>query len=78
MSICCGSTAGGSFGKGLVVSNSYALNRCMAPVFSQGHPYLELIRQCVADGIVFVFAAGNNHAEGLCGFPAPADGPNTI
>ncbi|HET9209388.1 MAG TPA: S8 family serine peptidase [Thermoanaerobaculia bacterium] len=68
----------GSFGGGLVVSNSYALYSCTAPAFSEGHPYLDLIRLCVRAGMVFVFAAGNNHDSGLCGFPAEDDRPNTI
>jgi subtilisin family serine protease len=68
----------GSFGEGLVVSNSYALYACAPPSFSQGHPYLDLVRLCVQAGIVFVFAAGNNHAGGMCHFPAVDDRPNTI
>lgn len=67
-----------SFPGGLVVSNSYALYTCTAPSFSQGHPYLDLVRLCVQAGMVFVFAAGNNHAAGLCNFPADDHGPNTI
>lgn len=68
----------GAFAKGLVVSNSYGLYTCTAPAFPQGHPYVELVRQCIAEGIVFIFAAGNNHAFGLCEHPADADQPNTI
>jgi serine protease AprX len=68
----------GTFGKGLVVSNSYALYTCATPSFSDGHPYLDLVRLCVRAGMVFVFAAGNNHGTGLCGFPAEDDRPNTI
>jgi subtilisin family serine protease len=68
----------GSFTGGLVVSNSYALYTCQAPDFPEGHPYLDLIRLCVQAGMAFVFAAGNNHGSGLCGFPAEDDGPNTI
>ena len=30
-----------------------------------------LFRLCVAEGMVFVFAAGNNHAAGLCKHPNP-------
>lgn len=69
---------GGEFPNGLVVSNSYGLYRCTPPNFPQGHPYVDLVKQCIADGIVFVFAAGNNHATGLCNNPEVADIPNTI
>jgi subtilisin family serine protease len=68
----------GSFPGGLVVSNSYGLYTCQPPEFPEGHPYVDLIRRCVAAGIVFVFAAGNNHAAGLCKYPAHDDKPNTI
>jgi subtilisin family serine protease len=68
----------GAFPKGLVVSNSFGLYTCTAPTFPNGHPYVDLIRLCVANDIVFVFAAGNNHGFGLCKHPAPDDGPNTI
>lgn len=68
----------GGFGKGLVISNSYALYSCAPPDFPKGHPYLDLVRLCVRAGMVFTFAAGNNHAEGLCRFPATDDSPNTI
>jgi len=66
------------FPGGLVVSNSYGLYTCTAPAWPEGHPYAELIRTCIADGIVFVFAAGNNHGFGLCKFPAADDHPNSI
>ena len=69
---------GGEFANGLVVSNSYGFYTCSPPNFPQGHPYMDLIKQCVADGIVFVFAAGNNHAAGLCNHPDSAAAPNTI
>ncbi len=69
----------GAFSKGLVVSNSYGLYRCSAPAgLPENHPYVDLVRLCAADGIVFVFAAGNNHASGLCKHPEAADAPNTI
>jgi len=69
---------GGEFLGGLVVSNSYGLYVCTPPNFPAGHPYLDLVRLCVAEGIVFVFAAGNNHAGGLCGHSEAACSPNTI
>ena len=68
----------GAFDKGLVVSNSYGLYRCTAPTFPEGHPYVDLVRTCVAEGVIFVFAAGNYHASGLCQHPETEDHPNTI
>jgi serine protease AprX len=68
----------GSFDKGLVVSNSFALEVCQTPTYSQRHPYADLVRACVRNGIVFVFAAGNNHADVCCGYPESNDHPNTI
>lgn len=68
----------GAFPGGLVVSNSFGLYRCDAPDYPFGHPYADLVRLCVADGIVFVFAAGNNHAFGVCSHDPKGCGPNTI
>lgn len=68
----------GNLGKGVVVSNSYGLYTCSPPSFPKGHPYIDLVRLCVQEGMVFVFAAGNNHADGLCKHPAQDCAPNTI
>ncbi len=68
----------GAFPGGMVVSNSFGHYTCNAPAFPDGHPYVDLVRSCVARGIVFVYAAGNNHATGLCQHPVTADHPNTI
>lgn len=68
----------GEFQKGLVVSNSYGLYTCTPPSYPQGHPYVDLVRKCLSEGMVFVFAAGNNHAFGLCNYPEADDHPNTI
>jgi subtilisin family serine protease len=68
----------GSFPRGLVVSNSFGHYECQPPAYPHGHPYADLIRLCVAEGIVFVFAAGNNHAFGLCDHAPDACAPNTI
>lgn len=68
----------GEFAGGLVVSNSYGLYTCTPPDFPEGHPYVDLVRLCVSEGIVFVFAAGNNHGDGLCKYSAQACSPNTI
>jgi len=62
----------------LVVSNSYGLYMCSTPGVPQNHPYLDLVKLCIAEGMVFVFAAGNNHAHGVCQHAAAASGPNTI
>ena len=68
----------GEFANGIVVSNSYGLYTCAPPTYPQGHPYMDVVKKCVAEGMVFVFAAGNNHAGGLCKHPATDDNPNTI
>lgn len=74
----------GAFPGGLVVSNSFGHYSCTAPTFENGkpipeaHPYVELVRECVKEGIVFVFAAGNAHADLCCGNAASSDTPNTI
>jgi serine protease AprX len=69
---------GGAFAGGIVVSNSYGLYTCTPPTYPQGHPYVDLVKKCVQDGMVFVFAAGNNHSFGLCNHPEVDDHPNTI
>lgn len=74
----------GGFPGGLVVSNSFGHYACQAPTFADGsplpeaHPYVDLVRECVKEGIVFVFAAGNAHADLWCKHTANADSPNTI
>lgn len=68
----------GAFPGGLVVSNSYGIYTCDPPSFNPRHPYLAIVRLAVSEGIVCVFAAGNNHAFGLCNYAAQADRPNTI
>ena len=73
-----------AFPGGLVVSNSFGHNLCQAPTFGDGkplpeaHPFVELVRECVKEGIVFVFAAGNAHADLCCNNAASSDTPNTI
>lgn len=63
----------------LVVSNSYGLLACTAPItLGLPHPYMQIVLDAIADGITVVFAAGNNHHDLFCGHPAAADGPNTI
>ncbi|HYR27133.1 MAG TPA: S8/S53 family peptidase [Thermoanaerobaculia bacterium] len=74
----------GAFPGGLVVSNSFGHYTCKAPTFADGspfpeaHPFVDLVRECVKEGIVLVFAAGNAHADILCKNAPASDNPNTI
>jgi len=74
----------GAFPGGLVVSNSFGHDVCQPPAFDDGktipeaHPFVGLVRDCIQEGIVFVFAAGNAHASLQCRNPVNACGPNTI
>ncbi len=63
----------------VVMNNSYGLFRCAAPAgLPEDHPYRQIVLDAVAAGVVVVFAAGNNHAAGLCNHDPAAAGPNTI
>lgn len=63
----------------VVVNNSYALNSCHSEgVLVRDHPYAEMVKSAVANGIPMIFAAGNNHADMGCGNPPGACTPNTI
>jgi serine protease AprX len=63
----------------IVMSNSYGLYVCTAPSgLPRDHPYLEIVLQAIAAGIVVVFAAGNNHAGGLCKHDPKKCTPNSI
>jgi serine protease AprX len=74
----------GAFPGGLVVSNSFGHYACQAPTFAdekpfpEAHPFVDLVRECIKEGIVFVFAAGNAHADLFCHNAASSDTPNTI
>ena len=63
----------------LVISNSYGLYTCSAPIgLPEDHPYLQIVLDAIQEGIFVVFAAGNNHYDELCN-NNPADcHPNTI
>lgn len=63
----------------IVMSNSYGLYLCSAPSgLPRDHPYLQIVFDAVAAGIVVVFAAGNNHASGLCNHDPTKCSPNSI
>ncbi|MEY9748890.1 subtilisin family serine protease [Bradyrhizobium japonicum] len=63
----------------IVVNNSYAVSACISDAkLPEDHPYAEIARSVVATGIPMCFAAGNNHADMLCGNPGTASAPNTI
>ncbi|HLA11942.1 MAG TPA: S8 family serine peptidase [Pyrinomonadaceae bacterium] len=68
----------GEFPRGIVVSNSYGIYTCTPPTYPQGHPYVDLVKKCIEEGMVFVFAGGNNHAFGFCNHPEVDEHPNTI
>ena len=63
----------------VVMSNSYGMYTCSAPPgLPQDHPYRQIILDAVAAGIVVVYAAGNNHAAGLCNNDPTKCSPATI
>lgn len=63
----------------IVMSNSYGMYTCQAPAgLPEDHPYRGIILEAIRAGIVVVFAAGNNHADVLCGKPGGQCSPNTI
>ena len=66
-----------TFSGPVVLSNSYGLGRCCPPAqLPENHPYTNIVRDLTADGIVVVFAAGNNHHK--CGHDPSQCSPNTI
>ncbi|WP_250507473.1 S8 family serine peptidase [Caballeronia sp. GAFFF3] len=63
----------------IVVNNSFAVTQC-APDgrLPSDHPYAEIVREASRQGMILVFAAGNNHADLLCGNDPASCTPNTI
>jgi serine protease AprX len=63
----------------LIVNNSYGFEECQASgVMPEDHPFFEAIETAINDGVVVVFAAGNNHYDEVCNYDPTADGPQTI
>jgi subtilisin family serine protease len=63
----------------LVMSNSYGMYVCSAPAgLPRDHPYRQIVLDAVAAGIVVVYAAGNNHAAGVCNHDPTKCSPNSI
>ena len=63
----------------VVMSNSYGQYVCTPPDgLPEDHPYRQIVLDAVAAGIVVVYAAGNNHAAGLCNNDPAQCSPNTI
>ncbi len=59
----------------LVVNNSYGSYQCNPP--TPNPDFIDIIKDAVAQGIVVVFAAGNNHVN-VCGNDPLNSYPNTI
>lgn len=63
----------------LIVNNSYGLYTCQSNgLMPDDHPFMDIINLAIDEGIVVVFAAGNNHHDVICNHDPEADGPNTI
>jgi serine protease AprX len=63
----------------VVMSNSYGLYTCSAPAgLPSDHPYRQILVDAVSNGIVVVYAAGNNHAGLVCNNDPTKCSPNTI
>lgn len=61
----------------LIISNSYGLQTCVPPPkMPEDHPFIDIVKTAVSNGIVAVFAAGNNHNR--CGYDARNHQPNSI
>lgn len=62
----------------VVLSNSFAVQVCLPPSQPADHPFFDIIRAAAAAGMAPIFAAGNWHSTGLCGWPPANCSPNTI
>lgn len=63
----------------LIVNNSYGFYTCQAPgVMPEDHPFFDAIETAIDQGVVVVFAAGNNHHDVKCNHDPRADKPQTI
>lgn len=63
----------------LIVNNSYGFYTCQAPgVMPEDHPFFDAVETAINDGVVVVFAAGNNHHDVKCNYDPTADGPQTV
>jgi serine protease AprX len=63
----------------IVMSNSYGLYTCSGSAgMPEDHPYRQVLLDAINDGIVVVYAAGNNHHDVLCNHDPTMCSPNTI
>ncbi len=69
----------GNFPGPVVMSNSYGLYTCSPPAgLPSNHPYYDIVKDAVSEGIPVIFAAGNNHFDALCNHDPSSCGPNSI
>ena len=62
----------------VVVNNSFGVQSCVPTATPADHPFFQILQDLAGAGMAPVFSAGNLHADGLCGNPPAACGPNTI
>jgi len=61
----------------LVVNNSYGAYQCDPPSISLTDPFPSIVQRAIAEDVVVVFAAGNNHVV-VCGKDGDECDPNSI